>query len=512
MVTPVRLMMAHTGFVDTSSWTEVHVGRTSRVPSSYPSYPWRISRGDTVSFYRAVVAEGRDAVGVDWGDGTGMEYVRPGADRSVSLSHTYAKAADGYVIRITDDLSEFYVSHAAFKDDWYNGSRQSAMVPSWEEPYSGAECVSDVASLGSRVSNRTYSIGLFANTRIHSMPTVYGFPSLTPLADAKCVPAMCFLRCPSLRVVRSLADVKAIDASAFEECTTLENLSDFDARSVLHIGPRAFRGCTSIRQLSGLGSATLGVNQDAALFGKQLPSFTESDIAAASEALGVASSPKFARFRINYFNCPLGAQAFYGCTYLNDLSLGPSMGAGGFALPDTFSGTSLSSVPTSRRGWFYCQTYSNLNFPDAWEFGSPATRVLNSSDYYSCSYSGYQRSTSSLFADVVWAFFRGCSKMASEPPGPHSQSGAQLVSTGEFEGMSALTATITLPSSIQRIGASAFSGSGVTLLVLQGKTKAQAQAMEGVRGLCFGGYDVTTYPFGLKSGAVVRCTDGDLTV
>lgn len=506
MVTPVRMLMAHTGFVDTSSWTEVHIGRPDGTPG------WAVYAGTTVSFYKAVVAEGRSCVAVDWGDGTGLEYHAPGEGREVSLSHTYtARQSNGYVVRISNDLSEFYVSHAEFYGDDVNGVRGNAMAPGYKAPFEGARRVSNVVSLGGRVANRTLSIGLFANTDVYCMPEPYGFPSLTPLANTPCVPALCFLKCSRLSAVRALTDVQVIDASAFEECIELRDISAFDGRWLNHVGPRAFYGCTHLTSLAGL-SGTLTVNRDTAFFGKALTAFTGADIATASEALGVASSPKFARFRICYFNFPLGAQAFYGCTSLTDITA--LRFSGGVILPDTFSECSaLTGVPNAVASCSFCQYYHNINMDDAWVFGSPTTRVLNSSDYYSCRYAGYyERGTSSLFAGEVWAFFRGCSRMASEPPGPHSQSGAQLVSTGEFERMSALAATITLPSSIQRIGASAFSGSNVALLVLQGKTKAQAQAMKGVRGLCFQGYDVTTYPFGLKSGAVVRCTDGDLTV
>lgn len=506
MVTPVRLLMAHTGFVDTSSWTEVHVGRPDGTPG------WGVYAGTTVSFYKAVVAEGRSCVAVDWGDGTGLEYHVPGEGREVSLSHTYtAQQSSGYAVRLSNDLSEFYVSHAEFYGDDINGNRGNAMAPGYKAPFEGARRVSNVVSLGSRVTNRTFSIGLFANTDVYCMPEPYGFPPLTPLANALCVPALCFLKCSRLSTVRALTHVLAIDASAFEGCIELRDISAFDGRWLYHIGPRAFYGCMYLTSLAGL-SGTLTVNRDVSFFGKQLTAFTDADIATASEALGVASSPKFARFRICYFNFPLGAQAFYGCASLTDISA--LQFSGGIILPETFSYChALRNVPQKFYDYSFCRYYHDVNLSDAWMFGSPTTRVLANSDYYSCVY-GYQHytyNTASLFVGEVWMVFNGCKSLDSDPPGPHNQSGAQMVSTGELQGCEGVT-TVVLPSGIQRIGASAFSGSGVTLLRMTGKTKAQVQAIKGVRGLCFQGYDVTTYPFGLKSGAIVRCTDEDLTV
>ena len=508
MLTPIRQLMAGTRLVDTSSWTTVYVGRPDRERQE----EW-VPAGASVEFYRAVVAEGRSAVAVDWGDGTGIDYYEPGAGREVTLAHVYNVRRHGFVVRISDDLSEFYPSHAEFASDWYNGSSTSAMVPTWMNVFEGAELVSNVLSLGSRVTNRTFSIGMFANTEVYCMPEPYGFPSLTPLADAPCVPAMCFLNCKKLKTVRELTGVKVIDASAFEGCEYLEDTNPFNPRALVHIGPKAFLGCRTIRQLHLWGDSGLAPNQDTVLFGKQLSSFTEADISVASQALGVASSPKFARFRINYFNFPVGAQAFMNCSDLRDLSNSVNLGSGAFFLPDTFSGcTRLDTSLAGSSSLFRCLVYSQLNYPHAWAFGSPTTRVLSSSDYYSCRNGGETKNTSSLFVDSTWAFFRRCSYLTYAPAGPHTQSGAQLVSSGTYENLYSVTGTVTLASSIQRIGAGAFSGSGVDILVLQGKTKAQAQGIMGVRGICYIGYDSPTYPFGLKSGAIVRCTDGDLTV
>ena len=70
---------------------------------------------------------------------------------------------------------------------------------------------------------------------------------------------------------------------------------------------------------------------------------------------------------------------------------------------------------------------------------------------------------------------------------------------GAFSGCSGLT-SVTIPSSVTSIGEYAFDGcSGLTGMTFSGKDKATVQNM-------------ANYSWDLKSGCVIHCTDGDITI
>ena len=77
--------------------------------------------------------------------------------------------------------------------------------------------------------------------------------------------------------------------------------------------------------------------------------------------------------------------------------------------------------------------------------------------------------------------------------------GVTSIGDGMFDSCSGLT-SVTIPSSVTSIGNYAFFGcSGLTSVTFSGKDKATVQGM-------------ANYKWGIKSGCVIYCTDGDITV
>lgn len=455
-------------------------------------------QGDEVSFYFATVKEGQRYAAVDWGDGS-VEIFYPDGDRKVTLRHVYGSYAASTTIRISDTLDEFRVSGVAL-----TGVDRTSLSIS---PFEGARLVSGITALGSNIAYRSFTRGMFANTSITEMPSVYSFGDLSPLAAAPCVPLACFYGCSKLSSVRALPGVVAIDARAFEGCTSLQSVSQFSASSLVHVGYRAFAGCTTLTSLAGL-TGTLTKNAGAALFGRAISSFTSAE----KESLFSALDPEGSRnFRVDQFMLPVGREAFQGCAKLTDISA--LKFSGGIILPGTFdSCTSLATIPADVKNCYYGSGHEGLGSPyqDAGCICLLAsdTVVMSNDDRYVCTNGG--QSTYGIGLDL-WnsggAFTNTkVTEIVGVPRGRRAH-----IANEEFSGCSALT-SVTI-SSVDKLGYNAFSGcTSLTDVTFTGRTKESVKSIVGISSACNTGYSRKSYPFGLPVGCIIHCTDGDLRV
>ena len=455
-------------------------------------------QGDEVSFYFATVKEGQRYAAVDWGDGS-VEIFYPDGDRKVDLRHVYGSYAASTTIRISDTLDEFSVSGVTLTGVY----RTSLSV----SPFDGARLVSGVTALGSNIAYRSFTRGMFANTSITEMPSVYSFGNLSPLSSAPCVPLACFYGCSNLSSVRALTGVVAIDAFAFGGCTSLQSVSQFSASSLVHIGYRAFAGCTNLISLDGL-TGTLTRNAGTALFGRAISSFTSEE----KEALFSELDPEGSRnFRVDQFMLPVGREAFQGCTKLTDISA--LKFSGGIILPGTFdSCTSLATIPDAVKNCYYGYGHEGLEvtYKDAGCICLLArdTVVMSDDDRYVCTSGGL--TTYGIGLDLWNSGGAFTNTKITDIVGV-PRAGRVLIANDEFSGCSALT-SVTI-SGVDKLGYNAFSGcTSLTDVTFTLMTKASVQRIVGISGACFIGYSRKSCPFGLPVGCIIHCSDGDLRV
>ena len=465
-----------------------------------------VDTGDTVMFYKATAVPGTRFVGVDWGDGDHygntydnpqVEVVYPGEGGEIVLSHTYKYRTLSPVVKITNGLSELHISGAAIADV----GRTSLSI----SPFEGARRVSGVTALGDNITNRTFTRGLFANTSITEIPSVYSFGDLSPLATAPCIPLACFYGCSKLSSVRALSGVVAIDACAFEGCTSLQSVKQFSASSLVHIGYRAFAGCTNLTSLAGL-TGTLTKNAGTKLFGRSISSFTSAE----KESLFSALDPGGSRnFRVDQFMLPVGREAFQGCTNLTDISA--LKFSGGIILPGTFDRcSSLSTIPANVKNCYYGSGHEGNQYADAGCICllSGDTVVMSSDDNYVCTNGGQTARGIGLDMWTSGGAFTNTkvTEVVGVPRGRQAH-----IANDEFSGCSALT-SVTI-SSVNKLGYNAFSGcTGLASVTFTGRTKASVKGLRGLDGACFAAYSRVSCPFGLPVGCIIHCSDGDLRV
>lgn len=488
MVSPMRLAFALAdpvrSSIDFSGATELQLDT--------------VEYGDTVSFYRAVVAPGVRFVGVDWSDGNDhgitydnprVEILYPDENGVVELSHTYAKYTRKPVVKITDGLSELRFSGVTLR----SVGRYSVEVV----PFTGASKLESVDRIGSKV-NKTLAPGLFANTGIKYMPAGYSLPSVSSRKSAPCIPLACFVNCSSLAsTVNMPSGAVAIDALAFSGCSSLASLSGLSSSpGIVHIGYAAFRGCTSLASLSGL-SCTLAYDSYNTLFGQ----WTNMDAVLEEMHPGATKG-----YRVDQFMFALGYDAFNGCTSLADIS---SLNvSSGWLLRGTFSGCSkLANIPSGilarsvgddYTGWTEGSSY--YLYPGGYRYHG-ISRHVKADDVYqdwlgNAGRGAYERwDSGGVFDGTAVASL------------PYSR---RIVLAGEFANCTKLTSVV-FSSAVERVAGNAFSGCAALMSVtFQGKTMAQ------VRSLAYPSTGTTYYnrafPFGLPSGCVITCSDGTITV
>ena len=97
--------------------------------------------------------------------------------------------------------------------------------------------------------------------------------------------------------------------------------------------------------------------------------------------------------------------------------------------------------------------------------------------------------------ELLGAMFSGCSGLTSVTIG----NGITSIEEGAFDGCSGLT-SVTIPDSVTSIGWLAFDNcSKLINVTFSGKDKATVQGM-------------ANYSWGLATGCVIHCTDGDIMI
>jgi hypothetical protein len=490
---PMRMAMSQVREIDFSGATVLDVRPTSSTLS--------------FSLYEAEVAEGESRVAVDWGDGSVVMYA-PDADRRVSLSHAYSRSGT-YSVRIQNRLSRLVYSHCA---------------PSYADAFSetlssftGARALHGVDSVGSAVQNRTLSYGMFCYTGIESAPSGYSAPLISRVnSSARMIPCGCFMGCSSLTSIAGLdlTGVVAVDTNAFYCCSSLPDLSAFSGCELLHIGPGAFFMCKSLKSVDGLSGSALADGCDDSLFvgssyvkvnGNTLRVLGSGDAIASDLDPDGKLSGSRRYYRVQHFLMGLGEKAFNWCLSLE--SVAALKGFSGVLLPGTFSHcSSLATVPdelVAKQGsGYYQNTCTNGSACYAYVHTGWTSVYAHSSIVPSAPSLGWGWSSGGTFD--------GC-------PAPNVVKGTfPVVAGGQYKDCTGIT-DVTFSASAScnySIGSDAFSGCTALRAV-----RFPTQTMEQVKTAGspdLSGYGCLTsrrgYPFGLPSGCVIYCSDGNLTV
>ena len=176
----------------------------------------------------------------------------------------------------------------------------------------------------------------------------------------------------------------------------------------------------------------------------------------------------------------VGAHTFNGNTALQTINIG---------------GTTLTTIPNNFAK--NCSALTTVNVT------APLTTIANGSDANNGAFINCTALTTIDFLPntlvTIGNFaFKSCTSVNSVTiPSSVTTIGAQV-----FAGCSALL-SLTIPSSVTSIGTIAFnymgSAQNLPTVTMEGKTTTDVQGM-------------TNYPWGLRSGSTIHCTDGDITV
>ena len=210
----------------------------------------------------------------------------------------------------------------------------------------------------------------------------------------------------------------------------------------------------------------------------------------------------------------IGDWAFYGCSSLTSLTMGNSVTSiGDWAFYGCSSLTSLTIPDTvtsiGDRAFYNCNSLTSLTIPDS---------VTSIGDYafYNCSSLTSLTMGNSVTSIGVFAFSRCYSLNSLTIPNSVTSIGGN-----SFSYCSSLT-SLTIPDSVTSIGGMAFyyCSSLTSLTIPDSVTSIGANAFYYCRSSCAITFDkpkaqvsaMGNYPWSIRSGAVISCTDGNLTV
>ena len=148
-------------------------------------------------------------------------------------------------------------------------------------------------------------------------------------------------------------------------------------------------------------------------------------------------------------------------------------------------GSAVTSIGAS--AFYYCSGLTSVTIPDS-------VTSIEESAFIMCSGLTSVTIPSSVTSIGEWAF-SNCSGLTSLT----ISDGVTSIGYGAFADCSGLT-SVTIPDSVTSIGERAFFGcSNLINVTFSGKDKVTVQGM-------------ANYRWGLKTGCVIHCTDGDITI
>ena len=284
-----------------------------------------------------------------------------------------------------------------------------------------------------------------------------------------------------------------LPASTFEGCTSLDGSQGgtFTVGGLVNtLGEYAFKDCTALTAINCTNALTsIGANA------------FENDDALTSFTMGLDSTGSIT----------IGDEAFKGCEALADIELPvPTITVGTDAFLNAFASEVTVKAPKS--------FLANLPSTSSYNYIYPSFTTSIASGEFRGNTALKSVAIPGGVTSIGTNAFRYCGNLSSVT----LAEGLTSISEGMFQACNSLT-SIDLPSTITSIGTNAFRSStgltgmdipaavtsigadvfkycsGITAITMEEKDIATVQAM-------------TNYPFGLTTGQVIHCSDGDITI
>lgn len=310
-----------------------------------------------------------------------------------------------------------------------------------------------------------------------------------------------FIGCSSLQSIDLPETVTAIGNNAFQGCAALDSvILPENATGTLTLGDSVFNGCSALERVDlPVGTLTVGTT----IFNNALANeiwlkapFNSSLVSAIpsgkavnfiypSFTTSIAANEWKNNTNLKSITVPetvtsVGADAFRGCTGLVQADFSP--GATTLSNGNTFNGDTALQVLTVGGS-----SLTNL----------PVNFAKNCTALVDLVVTAPLTTLDNGTTDGNNGVFFGCTALTNvELPDTLTTIGRYA-----FKNCSALV-SLTIPSAVTTIGVGALNiGSSTNLpeVTMEGKTQATVQAM-------------ADYPWGLRTGSTVHCTDGDITI
>lgn len=339
--------------------------------------------------------------------------------------------------------------------------------------------------------------------------------------------------CTALTSARLPENLTKISTALFDGCTALTTVT-YDG-PITQIGSQAFRGCTSLTStyipdtVTFIGSFAY---QRDPLVEVDIPSTVnlQAGVFQLCSALKSVKAPESETGSIT-----LNARVFNGCSALETIELP----VGTITISDTstlfldalaseiwlkapFNADLIASIPSGKLVNYTYPSFTTRIANDEWRSNTQIKSVAIPSSVTTMNDSAFRQCTNltsavlnnTTIGDHAFAYctaltdvsmtaatslgrwaFQGCTALI----GIELPDTLTTIGQSAFIGCESLTA-LTIPAATTSIGASAFQGcTALTAITMTDKDISTVQGM-------------TNYPFGLTTGQVIHCSDGDITI